>query len=181
MFDDCLWNAIETELFEVYASPSRKRPTKFSQAVPVIRSLIDNILDNNVSFLAEFPSCIATNIPSDIGPEDATNDNSFCPYVRTEHVEPQDSVVKTDTILNCLHATKKIINEAYNLCRTVATEILVFMVNDLDRTYQAEMNNAHVIAYAMKGSSMTNHVFSKMVEQNESVQKRFKVYPNLFK
>ena len=37
------------------------------------------------------------------------------------------------------------------------------MANDLDRKYHAEISNAHPVAYALKGSSMTNDCFMKML------------------
>jgi hypothetical protein len=57
---------------------------------------------------------------------------------------------------------RKWIEDAHELTTTVAAKILVYMVNDLDRTYDSEANIAHPIAYAMKGSSMTNKVFQEM-------------------
>lgn len=64
------------------------------------------------------------------------------------------------------HHLQKWQTDTYNLCRTTASEILVFMANDLDRKYHPEIANAHlhVIAYAMKGSSMTNDCFRSMLQ-----------------
>ena len=66
--------------------------------------------------------------------------------------------------MNILRAMQKWLDEVYMICHTSATEILVFMANDLDRTFHMEINNAHPIAYALKGSSLSNEVFGKMLE-----------------
>ena len=38
--------------------------------------------------------------------------------------------------------------------KSLATEILVFMIIDLDRIYNMELPNSFLIAYAMKGARL---------------------------
>jgi len=158
-FDDNIWASISGELHDVFVKSASKRPTKFSKNVPALRSQIDEFCKTHVNFVAEFPSCRAINVPKD----DSIISNT--PYAWKENYELEQSTVSVETVSAALHDCLKWLDTAYNLCRTVTTEMLVFMANDLDRVYHAEINNAHPVAYALKGPSMSNEAFGGMVEQ----------------
>lgn len=124
-----------------------------------IRRMIDAFLLNNVTFVGEFPSCTVVRLPQKVLFSEGE------PYVQnpTNDREKEPSF-NVENILSTLHALQKWQSEVYQICRTSATEILMFKANDLDRKFHMEMNNAHPIAYALKGSSLSNEVFGKMVE-----------------
>ena len=93
------------------------------------------------------------------------------PNVQTDtpYVKPNasDGTIKTwliSDLQDCLVSVQKWINSTYYYSRTVATEILVYMLNDLDRRYQMETNIAHPIAYAMKGTSLKGETFTAMID-----------------
>ena len=161
-FDDNLWNAIWKVLCSVYGSESPKRPSKFPENIKLLRKMIKDFQDNNIELLGEFPSCNATNAKV-IESEEVTDDQE--PYIKplAEAVSNEEKVT-ADDMMACAHRVQKWLTEIYQLCRTTANEILVFTANDLDRQYHAELNNAHPIAYALKGSSMSNECFKQMVQ-----------------
>ncbi|KAH3699510.1 hypothetical protein DPMN_074466 [Dreissena polymorpha] len=74
----------------------------------------------------------------------------------------ENSVVKEDA-LSCFHNISNWLKNTYNLSRSTASEILVFMVHDLDRRYRTEILNAHPLSYAMKGPNLSNDRFSAAI------------------
>lgn len=118
--------------------------------------MIKDFRDNNIELLGEFPSCNGTNAKV-IESEEVTDDQE--PYIKplAEAVSYEEKVT-ADNMMACAHRVQKWLTEIY------INEILVFTANDLDRQYHAELNNAHPIAYALKGSSMSNECFKQMVQ-----------------
>ncbi|XP_060583246.1 uncharacterized protein LOC132739551 [Ruditapes philippinarum] len=159
-FDDELWKSIWEQLDQLYGSENPKRPTKFSEKNKDIRTMINEYQQRKVSFLGEFPFCSVKQTPKDV--EFVTGG----PHVMNTKKQPVESHdgARTDNVLSLLRGLEKWFDEVYQLCRTSATEILMFMVNDLDRKFHLEINNAHPVAYALKGSSMTFEVFKLMIE-----------------
>jgi hypothetical protein len=74
------------------------------------------------------------------------------------HAEPFEPSLDSEAVMRVNRSVKRWINTAYQLTRKEATEILVFMVNDLDSHFHAELNNSYPVAYAMKGPSMSTAV-----------------------
>lgn len=151
-FDKELWTAIWGQLTLIYSGEKCKRPSKFPDSKRNLEKMIDEFQRKNVVFIGEFPSCIAAFTQSNV-----TFDGD---KVSTKGYRD----VQCDVILKSLHELSRTLDDIYKICRTSASEILVLMACDLNRTYHAEMNNAHPIAYALKGASMTNEVFGKMLD-----------------
>ena len=59
---------------------------------------------------------------------------------------------------------EEIVNAAWHLCRTKASEVLVFLIANLDRVHMPEMHHASPIAYTFKGYSMKSDVMRSMIE-----------------
>ena len=62
-----------------------------------------------------------------------------------------------------LHQSEKCIRESDALCVTKATEILVFVIADLDRLQISDIPQAVPIAYALKGYSMSVELMRRML------------------
>ena len=60
-------------------------------------------------------------------------------------------------------STYDIIEEAYELQRRKATELLAFVISDTDRIHSAEHPNQIPIAYALKGYSLSTDALCNMV------------------
>ena len=162
-FNEELWCKCWQELISLYGNESNKRPTRFRPEVQNLRTLIKQFVETNVVFLGEFTSCKSLRL----------NESTQRGSVEKPYVCPNEQLgacnrqtpMQTNDLLDCLINVKQWIENAYDLTRTVASEILVYMVNDLDRTYDAEASIAHPIAYAMKGPSMNNKVFQEMTNE----------------
>ena len=68
-----------------------------------------------------------------------------------------------EAVLSTLHQCKQMLSDQYQFTRVLATEILVFVITDLDRLFHFEHNNAHILAYGMKGSSLLTDTYRKML------------------
>lgn len=65
-----------------------------------------------------------------------------------------------ETIIRCKH----LLQESHDLCVLKASEVLVFILGDLDRTYKPEIPHAYPIAYALRGYSMKSEVLRQMIK-----------------
>ena len=159
MFDENLWQCIWEAMCTLYGTDKPKRPTKFPANVAAIKTKITEFLQTNVSFLGKFPSCVATNAPEN---NFQYGDGAY--IACSTSVSQKDDSIAPENLLSTLHNVRKWQEEAYQLCRTTATEILMFMVNDLDRRYHMEISNSHPVAYALKGPSMSNETLREMTD-----------------
>ena len=117
-------------------------------------------VEKNVEFLGEFPSCQVQSEES----KDVADVHTDYPYVKPKATDRTIQTYMISDLQDCLVSAKKWVESAYYYSRTVATEILVYMLNDLDRCYQMEANIAHPIAYAMKGTSLKGETFTAMID-----------------
>ena len=150
-FDKELWNLIWNELIVLYGSKTHVRPKKASPQLLQIQQHIDRFCESNTELLAEYPSSTSVQL---------NQDETTMPRNHNEQpVTPCQQTSILDRIEEILNEGKKWISTAYHLSRTVATEILVYMV----RRFHMEKNNSHIVAYAMKGSSMRAETFRSML------------------
>ena len=154
-FDEEIWSTIWKELVCMYGTETASRPKRFSPTLGPLREEINRYLERNTELIAEFPSSVKIE-GNDGGVSTST-------HIETELIARSRQRRIVDKIEEVINATMKWMAVAYHLSRTVATEILVYMISDLDRRYHAEISNSHLIAYAMKGSSMRGDTFRAMM------------------
>ena len=158
LFDEELWTSMWDHLILCYGGQQCKRPSKFPENKKVLEEMIESFRKQNVKFIGEFPSCSVESNPQDVKYEGGSG-HTFNSNTIIEHQE-----IRCVEVLKPIHELSKVIDDIYKLSRTSASEILVFMASDLNRSYNEELNNAHPIAYALKGASMTNEVFTNMMQ-----------------
>ena len=124
-FDSELWNVCWSELVKVYGSEHPKRPTRFSEVSNRLRPLVKDYVEKNVEFLGEFPSCQAQSEES----KDVADVHTDYPYVKPEATDRTIQTYMISDLQDCLVSAKKWVESAYYYSRTVATEILVYMLN----------------------------------------------------
>lgn len=157
--DTALWMKCFEELRRLFDCENITKPTRFSDSAKEMKEQVKDFVTNNATFIGEFPSCTAFNKDAD----DNINDNCYVKHTDVDH-DPQVETVSISQIQDILVQVKTWLKITFDLLRSTASEILVFMLNDLDRIYNMETNNAHPIAYALKGPSMSTEVFGKMME-----------------
>ena len=125
-----------------------------------MRGMLKKYPKNNSELITEVPSvlsddeevnaariCGAYALPVNfIGK--GTNLNSLCAHLR----------LLTNTC-------KQLVEEAYQLERKKATEILAFVLSDTDHMHDPQHPNQVCIAYGLKGYSLTTDVLREMMEE----------------
>ena len=56
------------------------------------------------------------------------------------------------------------INDAFQVCRQRATEVLVRLLSDVNRTWKPEIPHAVPVCYAMKGYSLDSNIMRQMCD-----------------
>lgn len=154
-----LWEKCWRELISVYAAEDRSRPKRFSKTRKQLQDDIIAFQSTNTTLIGEFPS---TKVVSR-NTTQLVSDDTHNPYIRAGKCSRQERQVELSDVQNTLETLKMWFIDTYECLPSVASEILVFMVSDLDRMYNMESENAHIVAYAMKGPSMRNDILRKMI------------------
>ncbi|KAL5016421.1 hypothetical protein ScPMuIL_006010 [Solemya velum] len=155
---EALWQKLLAEMIRLYGSQSPVKPTKISPVVSELRADINMFLKQNVEFLGEFPSIVATACTHH--PAGNTNE--------PVHIHsPRDPRRKRDLPLGSLRRvmtrSASVVEDSDRLTKPLSAEILVFMLSDLDRLPTLEQPRAVPIAYGLKGYSMKTEVMRKMI------------------
>ena len=158
-YDEALWKALEKEVHNVYGAEKPVRPTRKSENVPILNDLLTAFLANNVTFLLEVPSvkCIpceeSTDLPTDL----------YC----TKHksgISENVPIIKMDELNEIVYNAGVYLQRAYQLNRNKASELLGFMLSDLDRSYSPEALHSIPVAYGLKGYSLPTDTLRTMVD-----------------
>lgn len=157
-FDQDLWNSIFDKIQIVNRN---NNPKRLSESLPALKQSISKYCVTNVNLVAEVKSVIAK--PCDHSPGDYGGTRIYHSQ-NNQNVEqnPEKLLIRDirKTILRCI----TLISECHKLCAQRASEVLVFMVADLDRAYKPELPHAYPIAYALKGYSMKTDIMDKMIK-----------------
>lgn len=145
-FSQKIWQQAWDDLVLTFSPTDRKRPVRVSAVAKELRSKVIEFSDTSCTFLGEFPSV-------------KTTSQASVASTVTSHFHAE-----VDSVLRDIRCLKRWYEEAHELTRKEATEILEFMLSDLDRHFQLEKENALPIAYAMKGPSLSHEVFKKMMD-----------------
>ena len=158
-FSEHLWSLVWQELVSVYGTKKPTRPMRKSSKLIEIRAEMEIFLKENVSLIAEVPSVRAKPCYH------AARATPNFPYHFT-HITNQQRVnvqPAMHNLIESLVSAEKGIQETYRLTKTRATEVLVFMLSDLDRIYKPEIPHSVPIAYGLQGRSLTTSVMRKML------------------
>ena len=106
--------------------------------------------------MCEVPSCIA----QDTHISHTSTDTPFQFAV----LRDRNTVRNDRSIEAILSSAASCVEDAYRLCRLKASEVLVWILSDVNRMWKAEIPHAIPVAYAMKGYSLDNDVMRNMCE-----------------
>ena len=147
--DPGLWAHIWRHTEDLYGSINKSRPTQRNQnAKPLLEQLEQ--YSQNCSFVAEFPSL--KGVPCTYQPTETKS-------VFGHHMD--DASIMNESfsvgrILAALDTSKQAINQAYDVLRQPAKEVLVTVISDLDRQARSIDSVAHAIPihYGLSGFSL---------------------------
>lgn len=115
-------------------------------------------METNIEFLGEFPSTVG--VPCSHQKPNNIFEGRFCHQPRHREVEkfPKLEVLRT-YINKCANA----LESAHNIAKPVASEILMFILSDLDRMFHPEQPHAFPVCYGMKGYSLKTETLRNMI------------------
>ncbi|KAK7507914.1 hypothetical protein BaRGS_00000879 [Batillaria attramentaria] len=165
-FDSRLWSDLMDFLVQIYGSSDPAKPKKLPHGIRDLQDRLKQYSRDRVRFLAEVPS--ATVSRTCLHSVTSTTDCGLNCHPSPENAFNKKCQVKEVTVstlqtLAC--ETKDCLEEAYTLSRSLASEVLVFMLSDLDRIHRREQQHSVPVAYALKGYSLTSSVLRQLIDE----------------
>ncbi|KAK3107914.1 hypothetical protein FSP39_025021 [Pinctada imbricata] len=152
-FDEPIWNNIQSEIRIVNLGQRQKI---LKERILPLKQKIMEYCKTKVKLVAEVPSCNA--VPCSHKESDEEHRLYHSPSERSEN----SALCLSQIERTCLKISN-LIKDCHTLCAIKASEVLVFLLSDLDRTYKAAIPHAMPIAYALKGFSMKTDAMQKMI------------------
>ena len=119
-FSEQIWQHAWDEVLLIFDPLDSRRPVKVSAAAKELRCKTVQFTETSCKFLGEFPSVKIV-------------DQS----INSRHNE-KESYLEVENVLKDVRGLKQWFENAHELTRKEATEILVFMLSDLDRHFHLE-------------------------------------------
>ncbi|VDI80060.1 Hypothetical predicted protein [Mytilus galloprovincialis] len=166
-FDEELWNEILAKLKTIYGTEKPVMPKKLPDELKTIKEKIKTYCDNKVQFLAEIPSCqVSRECKHEHSSVESEKIGRNCHTKCLDSVKPQTKHDVTTLQMTTIEINS-CLDQAYSLERHLASEVLIFLISDLDRIHSTR------VGFSMKGYSLTSSVMRKMID--DTLQK---CYPN---
>ena len=156
-YDADLWAMI---FREIECLDKGNVPKKLGVDLGKLKEKISDYQIRNVSLVAELRSKKA--IPCEHSPHE-THD------IRIRHERSANDVlnasdsISMSQVLRTFLRCGEVVRQCNKLCVKKASEVLVFLLGDLDRVYKSELPHAFPIAYGFKGYSMSTETMRKMI------------------
>ena len=160
-FDEDLWNSIWNTVTELYADEKPKMPTKIHPSISDLRMRIASFTRSNSVLMCEVPTItgeygnvyIDPNFSSPYSP----NTQRQIPEINLEYITEQNKCLKIECTCS--------FTACHEVLHMPAKEIVVFMLTNKDRKQHKQVPYSYPIAYAMKGTSMSNSDLQYMVKK----------------
>ncbi|MCG8621297.1 MAG: hypothetical protein MJE68_04735, partial [Proteobacteria bacterium] len=157
--DVSLTNELLDTADALYGSEKPNVPTRLHPNVPILKNKIREYIKTHTSFLCEAPTVkgkFGKLTVSDV----IVSAYAVTPNLDLNEMEARDVDFDTAVVGS---ETNHFFNNAHNVLRNKASEIVVFMATSKDRKNIDSVGYTFPVAYAMKGSTMTNSDLHYMV------------------
>ena len=163
-FDETIWKEVWRLICELYNHieiPIAKKKAAYRDEV---RQTLKQYIEKNSKLVAEFP-CLKADI-SIHGDVQVSN-----AYKLPVSISKGSSCRKQQCskLRDITHTYRQLIDEAYNLQHCKATEVLAFIMSDIDRIHHGEKPNQILIVYTLKGFSLSTDVLRCMIDDVHNV------------
>ena len=163
-FDDKIWSILWETSKDIYDAKEISEPNTLPGNVSELKCKMEKFIDKTSIIAAEVPlfKCQDNEMYSNMA-------NVRNPAYRFRKNYPLTNIRDTNIqqintrILECCTRSVKLIREANDMCRRKATELLLFVLTDIDREFNKDKPAAVPIAYALKGESICLDTTRKMV------------------
>lgn len=160
-YDGRIWDIIWNEVCEIYDKDEVRRPTRANSSKTRIIGELKAYVEEQSKFIGEFPKVLAYNISS------TEKCPVYSPYRPVYTCMPYVDVNAIDVDeMNTLRDTyNTIIEDAYNISRVLAEELITFLLTDTDRQYNKNIPAHNPIAYGLKGKFLSTPQIRAMLEK----------------
>ncbi|CAH1789092.1 unnamed protein product [Owenia fusiformis] len=160
-YDDDLWEMLSREASLIYGSDNPQRPTRLTASSKLLKEALKMFVSTNVEFVCEVASNSILRGSDSL--KSLCSPFKGCPFLVTKR-DNADHVLAIPLENDVIERASKILQEAYELLRKKATEVLVWLISTTDREWSPECPHAIPIAWALKGYSLSNDVMRKMTD-----------------
>ena len=160
-FDSDLWEVIVSDMLRLYNNDDRKCPTKLSPELKNTKEKLREYCKTKVTFKAEVKSVIAK-VCCHANESVYTSDVKFNLHGTT--ASNRLTVCTPADFQTTLYELGETVKESALLSRHMATEVLIYLISDLDRTHTPERQHAVPVGYGLKGYSITTDITRKMMD-----------------
>ena len=157
-FDGLLWGMMEREIEALYGHSNKARPTKKRPESKVIKEKIASFLSNNVSFLGEFKSLKA--IPCN---DENHETSSGMYYSHRMDIQIRSNIDLREVQLYA-EETERLVKEHFKLDTERPSDIIVFMLSDLDRTFDPQKPYVYPVAYGYSSKTLKVETVRNMLD-----------------
>ena len=168
-FDNDLWMSFWNLAWKLYSAESPNIPTKLDESIKQLKLDISSSKQRCSKLLCEVPTVTGEygNITVDLN---LSSPYSPAPgHIEIHSTSEQLSIMSENLSVNAASSFQ----ECHQVLRDPGKELLVFMLTDKDRKQHKDIPYSYPIAYALKGSCMTNSHLDFMVSKVHSeLQKR---------
>lgn len=158
-FDNELWKKLQKYAITLYVEGKGRYPRKLGSDIAELQNDLKYFCKRNVEFLAEVRSVVAKpccHLDTILQKKDVDLNG----HTKLRKLTRLNNVQDTQKVM---HELNDSIREAYCLCRHMASEVLVFLISDLDKIHIREKIYSCPIAFALKGYSLNTNVMRQMI------------------
>jgi hypothetical protein len=151
---------IDQEIESVYHTDNPKRPSRVSDTSKTIKEAVSKHTENCI-FLGEFPSVQGRFENASL----LITDDTASPYETQSEPKSPDESFTYDDLQRALLLGKDVIGESYELQRLMGTQVVVYLLADLDRYWKEEQPHAIPVLYFYRGYSLSMETTRKINEK----------------
>ena len=172
-FNEKLWVSIWNIVIELFSPEKPKLPTKLHPEIKTVCSEINESKKTHTLFLCEVPTVTGeygtVTIPCNFSSPYATAPGRINMLKTTEMLTEENLQLSVDV--------KCTFKQCHEVLRDPGRELLVFMLTDKDRKQANNVPYSYLVAYALKGASMTNSHLKYLVDtvRDELLQRNIPV------
>ena len=168
-FDQKIWKTLWNLTCELYNKQKPKIPTKLHPAIKELKLAISKRKKTSSKILCEVPTVTREYGNITIAPDFSS---PYSPAPGRIHIEATLESVTTAS-KNLSLSSKAAFEECHEVLRDPGKELVVLMITDKDRKQEHNVPYSFPVAYALKGSSMSNDHLHFMVDKvRNELQKR---------
>ena len=163
--DESIWKRIYDELMACYGDKKPIIPTKRSENVIEIKKLIEDFVNENIVSLGEFPSlrsirCTHHSVQCTPSPKS----NLYNAHQNSNHACHNPTLLEMQRVVR---ATHKVLNDVSTLARPRPTDVLVYILSDLDRIKTSDDTPlAFPLYYGLSGKNLSMETTRNLTQHN---------------